>query len=156
MEPVQRLGHHADGRVEADAELGCREVVVDGLRHPDRLEARVVQLRRHAQRVVAADGHERIDGVVSQGVDHTRDSVHLFGWVRARGAEDGAAHRQNAAHVGRRELVDQAFLEAPGPAVLDAAHLVPQLERSPRHGADRGVEARRVSTSGENSDPHGE
>ena len=150
------LGHDSDGRVETNAELSHREVVVDGLGHSDRAEPGLVQGSGDAQGVVPSDRHQRVDAVVSQRPDDAVDAVLLLQRVRPGGAEDGAALREDAANVGGLELVDEAFAEAACPAVLDSADLVPQLEGAARHGPDRGVEPGRVSTSGEDSDAHRE
>src|SRR5207248_3060371 len=154
VQAVERFGDDADGGVEADAELGRRKVVVDRLGNSDCGVSSLVQPGRHAEGVVAADRHQCVDAVVTEGFDHALDPVLLFGRVGARGAEDGAAHGQDAAYVGGRELVYQSFLEAAGPAVLNTADLVPELEGSPCHGADGGVEPGRVATAGEDPDAH--
>src|SRR5262245_36385542 len=114
-----------------------------------------MQLGRDAERVVASDGHERVDAVVAERLDDALDPVLLLGGIRPRGAEDGAAQREDAADVGRRELIDEALFEAPGPAVLHATDLVSTLERAAGDGADGGVEPGRVSTAGQDSNPHG-
>ena len=114
-----------------------------------------MELRRDAQRVVAADWHECIDAMVSKRFDDAHDPVLLLGRVGARSAQDGAAHGQDAAHVRRGQFIDQTLFHAAGPAVLDAAHLVPQLEGPTGDRADRRVKARRVSTAGQDPDAHG-
>ena len=114
-----------------------------------------MKLRRDAQRVVAADGHEPVDTMVTKGLDDTGDPVRLLGRVGPGRAQDGAAHGQDAAHVSRRQLVDQPLLHAACPAVLDAADLVSQLEGAPGDRADRRVQAGRVSTAGQDPDAHG-
>ena len=114
-----------------------------------------MELRRHAQRVVAADRYERVDAVVPQRFDDALDAVPLLGGVRARGAENRTAQRQDAADVRRCELVDEALLQAARPAVLDAAHLISELKGSAGNGAYRGVESGRVATPGEDPDAHG-
>ena len=150
------LGDDSDRRVEADAELRDREVVVDGLGHADCAESGFVQCGGDAQRVVAADRHERVDAVVPKRLDDPVDAVLLLQRIRPRGAEDGASLREDAAYVGRLELVDEAFAKTARPAVLDATDLVPELKRTTSHRPDGGVEPGRVSASGENSDPHRE
>jgi len=75
--------------------------------------------------------------------------------IGSRGAKDRAALGQDAAYVGGLELLDQAFSEATGPAVLHAADLVSELKRPPGHGADGRVEPGRIAAPGQNSDSHG-
>ena len=154
VQAVECFRDHAHGGVEADAELRDAQVVVDRLRNPDRLEARLVQGRRHAQRVVTADRDHRVDAVATQNPDHGRDSVLHLQRVGARGAQDRAAKRKDAAHVGRTQLFDGAAVEAAGPAVLDAADGMAELERSTRDSPDGRVQSGRVSTTGEDSDAH--
>ena len=58
-QPVHRLHHDVDGRVEAEGEVGGGEVVVDGLGHADGGQLLlVVQAGGDAERVVAADGDQ--------------------------------------------------------------------------------------------------
>ena len=114
-----------------------------------------MQLGGHAQRVVAADRDQRVDAMVPQRSDRAVDAILFLGRVGPRRAEDGAAQRQDAAHVGRRELIDQAFFETAGPSVLHAAHPMPELEGAASHGPDGRVQAGRVSTTGQDADAHG-
>jgi hypothetical protein len=154
VQPVERFGDHSDGGVEADAELGHREVVVDRLRNSHGREACLVQRGPDAQRVVAADWNERVDPAPPQRLDHARDSVFLFQGVGARRAEDRAAQGQDSPHARGCQLIDQSLFDAPGPAVLHAAHLVPELERAPGHCADRSIEPGSVAAAGQDSDSH--
>src|SRR5712692_1286308 len=85
--------------------------------------------------------------------DHGHTVLHLQR-IRARGAEDRAAERQDSPYVVGPELVDDAALQAAGPAVLHAADRVAELKRAPRHRPDRGVESGRVSTTGEDPYSH--
>ena len=59
--PIDELLRPGDRRREADAVLGARDVVVHRLRDRDEWDAVVDQHARERQRVVAADGHQRID-----------------------------------------------------------------------------------------------
>ena len=154
MQPVERLGHDRDRCVEADAELGDGQVVVDRFRHSDRREPRLVERRADAQRVVAADRDKGVDAVVAKRADRRVDAVLLLEWVGARGAENRAAHGQDAPDVLRRHLADEPRLEAARPPVLDAADLVAKLKPAARHGADGGVEPRRVTAARQDPDSH--
>jgi hypothetical protein len=69
-EPVDGLGGDGDRGVEAEGVVGAGEVVVDGLRDPDHPHAQLVEAGRHAERVLAADGHDRADVVADERVHH--------------------------------------------------------------------------------------
>ena len=58
---IECLRHDAHRRVEADAVIGRREIVIDGLRHTHDADAASVQPLRDTERVVAADRDERVE-----------------------------------------------------------------------------------------------
>ena len=94
VEPVDGVGGDLHRGVEAERELGGREVVVDRLRHADDSDTLAVELVGDAQRVLAADRDERVDSLVGERLLHRFDAaVDLVG-VRPRGAEHRAAPRQ--------------------------------------------------------------
>ncbi len=55
------VGGAGDGGGEADAVFGVADVVVHRLRHCDDFEALPVEMRRVAERIVAADGDQIIE-----------------------------------------------------------------------------------------------
>ena len=67
VQPVDRLGRDVHRGVEAEGVVGGAEVVVDRLRHADDLHAVVVQLRRDAEGVLAADRDQRVDARARRG-----------------------------------------------------------------------------------------
>ncbi len=112
VEPVDGVDGDLHGGVEAEGELGAREVVVDGLGHADDRHAELVQLVGHPQRVLAADGDEGVDAEPFEagpaGVDPSVDGER----VGPRRAQDGAAAWERATqrlHVeGAHRPVDDA------------------------------------------------
>ena len=56
MQAVDRVRRDLHGRVEAERDVGAREVVVDRLRHADHGDAVVAQAPRDPEGVLAADG----------------------------------------------------------------------------------------------------
>ena len=62
--------------------------------HADDGHAAFVQSRRDAERVIAADGDQRVDFEALEIADDLLDL--LFGRIGARGAEDRAAEMQDA------------------------------------------------------------
>ena len=91
VQPVDRLHRDVDGGVEAERVVGGIEVVVDGLGHPDHVDADLAQLGRDAQRVLAADRDQGVDGQVMQVGDDLLDAALDLERVGPAGAEDGAA-----------------------------------------------------------------
>ena len=154
VQPVDRLHRDVDRGVEAEGEVGGVEVVVDRLGHADDVDAEVVQLGRDTERVLAADGDQRVDAEVGEVLLDLLDAALDLERVGARGAEDGAAARQDAAHLRDAELAGRA-LERALPAVAEADELVAVLlDALADHGPDDGVQAGAVAAPGEHSDAH--
>ena len=149
VQPVDRLGGDGQRRVEAERVVGRREVVVDRLGHADDRERVLLEEPRgDAERVLAADGDERVEPLRCEVLEHALDAVLELVRVRPRRAEDRAAARQDPrdrAVVERLELA----LDEPAPALADADHLVAAVERAPRHRADDRVQTRAVASAGE-------
>ena len=155
VQPVDGLGGDLHRGVEAEGELGARQVVVDGLRHADDLHAELVELVGHAEGVLAADGDEGVDAEVARGwpcTASTPPSI-LNGLVRdepsivpPRGSD--APHGLD--------------VERPGVAVDDAPPAVEEADELVAVGAlaladDRphhGVEAGAVTAAGQHRDAH--
>jgi hypothetical protein len=139
--------------VEPERQLGAAEVVVDRLRHPDDRHALLGQARRDAERVITADGDQRIDAL---GGEHAAD---LFGAVDAvgervgpRGAEDRAAASEDSHRAGTGQL-ERVALEHAGPAMAEAdAGVVRIVECSTHDRADHRVEPGAVSPTGQDAD----
>ena len=163
VEPVEGLGGHGQGGVEAEGAVTAPQVVVDRLGHPDRPDAVAGQLAGDPLAALAADHDQGVDaeplGVGGQllvggrvadplALDPHGREVALVG-----GAEDGAAPVQQPA--------DRRAVQGPGAgpadqaleALLDAEHrpAVVDLGR-PDHRADDRVQPRCVATTGEHPD----
>ena len=155
VQAVDRLHRDVDRGVEAEGVVGGAEVVVDRLRHADDVEAVLaVQARGGAERVLAADRDQPVDpgrrevrgDPLGAAVDRER--------VGPRGAEDGAAAGQDAAHLGHAER-PAVVLERAAPAVAVADELVPVLAGALAHDrTDHRVQARAIAAAGEHTDPH--
>ena len=79
MQPVDRVGDDLHGRLEAKRDIGPSEVVVDRLRHADDRNPLTLQAQGHAERVLAADWDQRVDGVLVE------DAADLAGAVASVG-----------------------------------------------------------------------
>ncbi len=93
VQPVDRLHGDVDGGVEAEGVVGGTEVVVDGLRHSDDVDAEVVQLGGDAEGVLAADRDQRVDPELGEVRLDLLDATVDLERVGARRAEDRAAPR---------------------------------------------------------------
>jgi hypothetical protein len=141
--------------VEAEGHVGAGQVVVDRLRHADHLHAVGREPARDAERVLAADRHERVDAEALHRRPHRRRAVGAaLVRVRARGAEDRAAAVQDARRRQRGELHRRALQHA-GPSVAEAEQLVPALDPRAHDAADDRVEPRAVAPTGQHPDSHG-
>src|SRR5581483_11212785 len=151
---VNGFGGDADGGGEAEAEVGAAEIVVNGLGNADYLGSALVQTHGDRLRVVAADGDEGVNFVAAQVLHAALQAAFALGRVGARGAQDGAAARQDAGHrlqVERHGLV----FHHPAPAFHEADELVAVVEDAfANDGSYDGVQPGAVAAAGENSDLH--
>ena len=155
VQPVDRLGRDVDRGVEAEGEVGAGQVVVDRLRDADDVDAEVGELGGDAEGVLAADRDQRVDAVVGEVLLDLLDAALDLERVGPRGAEDGAAARQDAAALLGMPSSMVSALERALPAVAVADELVAvHLDALADDGADDGVEAGAVAASGEDSDAH--
>ena len=154
VEAVDRLGGDLDRGVEAEGEVGAAEVVVDGLRDADDLDAEVGELGGDAEGVLAADGDQRVDAVgLEVGLDLLDPAVDLER-VGARRAQDRAAAGQDAANLVEPELA-RVVLERALPAVAEPDELVAVLADALADGsADHRIETGAVAATGQHSDAH--
>src|SRR5204862_3884311 len=154
VQPVDRLHRDVHGRVEAERVVGGAQVVVDRLGYPDDPHVQVGQLGGHAEGVLAADGDQRVHPELDEvGLDPLNTTVDLER-VGPRGAEDRAAARQDAAHLGDAERAGDPLQRA-SPAVAEPDELVPVRRHAlADHGADDRVETGAVATTGQHADAH--
>jgi hypothetical protein len=154
VEPVDRLGADRHRGVEAEGVVGSGQVVVDRLRHADDRQALLgVQARGDAERVLAADGDERIEPL-REGCQHPVDAALDLVRVRPARADDRSAAREDAGDLARPERLE-VVLDQPPPAGADPDDVVPAVERPPGDGADDRVQPGAVAPAGEHSDTHG-
>lgn len=109
VQPVDRLHGDVDGGVEAEGVVGRAEVVVDRLGHADDVDAQLVQLGGDAQGVLAADRDQRVHALRGEVLLDPLHAVLDLERVGAGRAEDGAAARQDAPHLGDAEGLGQAL-----------------------------------------------
>ena len=154
VQPVERFDDDAHRGVETDAELGDGQVVVDRLRNPHHRKPRVTHRRRHRQGIVATDRHQAIDAAAAQQLDDFGDAALFLEGIGPRGAQDGAADWQDAAHRSDRQFLQVTGAEHARPAILDPGHLEAALKGTASHAPNGGIETRRVAAAGENTDAH--
>ena len=154
MQPVNGFHRSVDGGVEAETEVGPAQVVVDGLGNADDVDALLEQLLPNTIRIVAADGDQRVELVVLQRFHAARQSAFALGRVGSRGAQDGAAARQDAGDglvIQRHRLVLQ---DAP-PAFHKADKLVVVVQNTLAHDRpDHRIEPRTIAAASQNADSH--
>ena len=154
VQPVDRVGRDLHGGVEAEGEVGRRQVVVDRLRHTDDLHAVTRKLVRDAERVFAADRDDRVDAVARESRHHARRTV--VGLDRGSCATFRGSFRRAGADRGSTRA--------------GAAPTRPRSRRASRAGsrrsrgrsrrrpcarrADDGVQTGAVTPAGEHADAH--
>ena len=163
VEPVEGLGGHGQGGVEAEGLVAAPQVVVDRLGDPDRPDPVAGQLAGDALAALAADHDQGVDAeplgvggqlLVGGGVaDPLAVDPHGREVALVAGPEDGPTPVQQPADrravqgpgAGPADQPLEPLLDAvDGPAVVD-------LGRAD-HRPDDGVEPRCVATAGEHPD----
>ena len=156
VQAVDRIGGDHHGRIEPEGVVGRVEVVVDRLGHADDRQAVLGQLRRHAQRVFAADRDECVDSEIGEVALDLLDTALDLDRVGARGAEDRAAARQDAAHRGDVEGHGDA-LERALPSVTEPDEVIAVLADAPADDrSDDRIEAGAIAAAGEDAYAHGD
>ncbi len=164
LQPVQGLRGRLYGGFEAEGDLGGRQVIVDGLRHPHQGHAQAGELMGDLQGAVAPDDHQPVEVQAAEVVQANPGKIlhHLAavlgGLVGERvapvgGAQDGAAAGQDAADArvvelaglpGPDQAVESVFNAQHPPAVVDQGRL--------HHPANHRVQPRAVPAPGANAD----
>ena len=155
VQPVDRLGGDAERSVEADADVGAADIVVDRLGHRDHRETGIGQSPGGDQRAVAADGHQRLDAVALELRDQRRWALGLQPAAAARGAEHRAAPRQHPAHrlgIQRDGIAVEHAVPAP-PVPDDVA--VELVAGHAHHRSECRIQPGTVAPAGEHPDLHG-
>ena len=145
VDAVNGFAYDVAGSIESESVVGSAQVVVDGFRHAHDFDSSFVELLRDRQGVVAADRDERIKFVLCDGGGAALNAVRTLGWVGARGAQNGSAAGQNAAHRLQVERHGLVFDQAP-PALHETHKFIVIVEHAFAHyGADDCVQARAIA-----------
>jgi len=154
VQTVDGLGRDLHRGLETKGKVRAGEIVVDGLGHPDDVDAFLVQLGGDAEGVLAADGHHRPDVQGVQVPQHGLGAARLLEGIRAAGAQDGAPQVEDAAGRLAGEPVVERRVQKSAPAFPHAHHLQAVLLPATDHRADHRVEARAVSSARQDRDLH--
>src|SRR5579885_1082228 len=109
---------------------------------------------RHAERVLAPDGHEGVEPSLGEVLQDSLDAPLEPERVRAAGADDGSAARQDPRDLLGAEILEQRLDEA-APALPRRDHLPAGGVGAPHDGADDRVQARAVAAPGEDAEALG-
>ncbi len=163
---------------EADAVVGAGDVIVHGLGDANDLEAFFVQANAVAERVIAADGNERVNADPSQVLENLGSEVVLLGRefvLEMRGdvgladAPRIGAGRMEKGATGAASTIDDFFVKEEkvvgvvvilfadhinkaSPAVANADDLIAFAQSAESDAADGGIETRNIAASGEDAD----
>ena len=153
VQAVDGVRGDLDRGLEAEGEVRPGQVVVDRLRHADARDALGRELARDAERVLAADGDQRVDAERVEGPAHALGAraVRLEG-VGARGAEDRAAAVQDAAGAVGVQLEALALQHAGPPVGEPEEGVAVHVDALADDGTDDGVESGAVAAPGQKSD----
>jgi predicted permease len=158
VQAIDSLGRNPECRVEADARLGHRHVIVDGLGQGDDGEALLGEAEGVLLRAVSADADDGVQSVLlavrEDHVAHVANpslDLHAVGLDAAR-AENRPADGENA---GERVFVQRkrTILDQPQKAVADAHGLDAAAEHRLSHAANRRVQSGAIAARGQDADP---
>src|SRR5690606_4748266 len=151
-QPVDGLERDVDGGVEPDRHVGAVDVVVDGARDADDLDALLAFESQGApEAAVPADDHQAVDAAPGQDLSAAGATGWLEEPLAAGGAQDSAAALDDVGDAARAQLddvvVDQALV-----ATVDARDSDAVMDGGAHHSSDGGVHARRVAAAGQYPD----
>src|ERR1017187_17465 len=156
VETVERLGNPADRRVEADAVVGAREVVVHRLGNTDHVPTVVREPGRHREGVVAADRHQGIQLRLTEVAQDLLPAALALHRVGPGASQHGAAELEDAREETAVQLHEVAVADQTCPAVLDTNDGITVGQGTPAHPADGRVEPGSVTAPGEDADAQGQ
>src|SRR5690242_17455549 len=148
VQAIDSLGGDHYGGVEAKADIGAAEVVVNGLGNADAVDAALAESKRDGLGVVAAKRDERIELVALDGLQALFKAARHLLYVGARRAQNRAALLQDAGgrlQVQRHgDVVDDA-----APTFHKADKLIAVVLNSLAHrGANDSVQTGAVAAAG--------
>ena len=150
---VDRFHGGRDRRVEAEGEIGPRQVVVDRLRYADHGKPHGVQFRRRPEGVLAADGDQCVQPEDPEILQRPLRPPGVLERIGARGSDDRPADVEDpgdhlAVQVHRRGV------EEPLPSVSQPDHAGTERVGFPDHRPDHRVQARTIASAGQDPDLH--
>ena len=145
-----------DRGVEAERVVGRTQVVVDGLRHADDVDAVFRESVRGGQGALAADRDDAVDAMLCESLrDVLGAAARAVVGVGAAGAEDRTALPGQALHLMPGERHEVAVDDS-APAVADPDELQVVGGRALEHdAADDRVQAGAIAAAGQDADLHG-
>ena len=154
MHAVDGAGGHIHGRVEAEGEVGAGQIVVDGLRNAHHFHSVGEKLLRHRERVIAANRDQGVATMFLEVLDAVLQAAFMLGRIGARGAQDGAAARQDATH--RREVEFHGLVfQHPAPALHESHELVFVVKSAlAHHRPNHRVQPGAIASAGQHSNLH--
>ncbi len=169
VETVHAFGGEGDRGVEAEGDDGPVEIVVDGLGHTHDPQALSGEVVGDGEGAVPSDADEGVEATAPKGGQDLVGPVALDdaavrqdggiaqGVADAGRPEDRAAQVGDVAHDVGGQADDAAVAEVTGfekavVALANAVGLPPEPVGGCDHGADHGIETRRVASSGVDGD----
>jgi hypothetical protein len=148
LDPVYCFGCSCHRRIEPNAALSPRYVIVDRLRDSDNRHAEAGELEGCAERAVTADDHERVEALAHKGCQYGLGAAFVNIRVVEGGAQNRSAGLQEALRIGHRQRCALVFSYA-APAVLEADDFVTVIRATFDDGPDSGIESRAVTPTSE-------
>ncbi|MGA2295250.1 MAG: hypothetical protein ABSG24_08525 [Acidimicrobiales bacterium] len=154
LHAIDGLGGGRDRRVEADAAVGSRHVVVDRFGDAHQGHAELGQLVGGTQGPVAADHDERVELIGFDRGENRRDATLMFVRVVTGRAQDRATTLQETSGLVQGERCGVA-VDNSSPSVVEPNEVVTAGGARPHRRANRRVKPRTVAPARQQADPHG-
>src|SRR5437763_15506829 len=91
MHAINRLSGDGDRGIEAEAEVGAAQVIVNGLGNCDYRDFMIMEFQSDGLRVIAANRDQGVDRVLLDSADAGLDSAILLSGIGSRGTQNSAA-----------------------------------------------------------------
>ena len=154
VQSIDRFGGDHHRRIEAEADVGAVEVVVDGLGNANAGHAGLNQRVGDGLRIVTADGDQRIELVGLEDLDAFLDPALDFAHIGPRGTKNRAALDQNLVHFLQRQL-HGVVVEDAAPAFQESDKLVAVvIDAFPYDRMNDRIQSGAIAAAGQHTNSH--
>ena len=141
---IDRVDHGRQRRVESDRKIGARDVVIDGARDADAVDAHLGQRQRAAVRAISPDHDDRLDAAFLQLGDSLCADFRILEFRQAGRSQNGAAAVDDLTDAGLGQRLDIAFHHSLV-SIINSEYFDAAVQSDACDGTDSCIHPRRVS-----------